>query len=78
MKETIVVQGVLADDRHIELDEPLVGIKGKVEVAIHSVESSSDDAEDIFSFISSLPSGRRTKEDIDTQVREERENWGDR
>ena len=34
--------------------------------------------EDIFEFIRSLPRGTRTKEDIDGQIAEERDSWGER
>jgi hypothetical protein len=32
----------------------------------------------IFDFIRKLPPGTRTKEDIDRQLAEERDSWGDR
>jgi len=79
MERAIVVRGELADARHIELEEPITEIRGKVEVIVRSLHEEHVEApEDIFDFIASLPPGTRSKEDIDRQIREERESWGDR
>jgi hypothetical protein len=49
------------------------------EVVVRSVEPARVRAvEDIFEFIRSLPRGTRTKEDIDGQIAEERDSWGER
>lgn len=37
MAQTVVVHGNLNDPRHIELDEPVSGIRGPVEVEIRSI-----------------------------------------
>ena len=65
--------------RHIDLDEPVDELDGEVEVVVRAVERPGTAAvEDIFTFLRSLPPGARTKDDIDRQLAEERDSWGDR
>jgi len=79
MERAVVVRGKLADSQHIELDEPVTELVGPVEVVLRPIPASvGSEEEDIFDFIAKLPPGTRSKEDIDRQMREERESWGDR
>ena len=79
MERAVVVRGRLADSRHIELDEPVTELDGAVEVVLRPIPTRVEgEEEDIFDFIAKLPPGTRSKEDIDRQMREERESWGDR
>lgn len=79
MERAIVVTGKLSDGRHVELDEAVTEIEGAVEVVLRPVRSKpSAAAESIFDVIARLPGGTRSKEDIDRQICEERESWGDR
>jgi hypothetical protein len=79
MNRTVVVGGKLSDSRHVELDEPVTDLEGPVEVVLRSIAPETEGTgEDIFDFIAKLPPGTRSKEDIDQQLREERESWGDR
>ena len=79
MERAIVVRGKLTDAQHIELDEPVTELEGPVDVVLRGVPSDTGGQdEDIFDFIAKLPPGTRSKEDIDRQVREERECWGER
>jgi hypothetical protein len=79
MERAIVVRGRLANTRRIELDEPVTELEGSVEVVLRRVPSEGEgQEEDIFDFIAKLPPGTRSKQDIDRQIREERESWGDR
>jgi len=79
MEKTIVVRGKLSDPLHIELAEPISELQGEVEVVIRSVTSSRPQlSQDIFEFIAHLSPGARSKEDIDRQIQEERDAWGDR
>lgn len=79
MQRALVVSGKSFDSRHIELDEPVTEIEGQVEVVLLAVFPQPDgDEEDIFDFIAKLPSGTRSKDDIDRQIIEERDGWGDR
>ena len=74
----MVVRGRL-HGRHIDLDEPVDQLDGEVEVVVRSVERRDGiGVEDVFKFLRSLPPGTRTKDDIDRQIAEERDSWGDR
>jgi hypothetical protein len=79
MERIVTVRGKILDPRRIELDEPLAGLRGDVEVVVRPAEASSDEcSEYIFDLISRLSPGRRSKSDIDRQIGEEREAWGER
>jgi hypothetical protein len=79
MERAVVVTGKLSDVRHVELDEAVTEIEGAVEVVLRPVKGRAAPAqESIFDLIARLPGGTRSKEDIDRQIREERESWGDR
>lgn len=78
MNRTVVVNGRLADSTHVELDEPVTDIEGEVEVVLRPVKAKPQTGESIFDLIARLPGGTRSKKDIDRQIREERESWGDR
>jgi hypothetical protein len=79
MEQAIIIRGTLSDPWHIELSEPVTGLSGEVEIVVRSVTApQSQPRRDIFDFIASLSPGTRPKEDIDRQVQEERDAWGDR
>jgi len=79
MEKAIVVRGKLSDPQHIELAEPITELRGEVEIVVRSVlPAQPQPRQDIFDFIASLPPGMRSKEDIDRQIQEERDSWGDR
>lgn len=75
MERAVIVKGRVTDDRHIELDESLGEITGPVEVTLRTVPTAAEEPEDILDFLAKLPGGTRTKEDIDQQIREERDSW---
>ena len=79
MERIVTVRGKIVDSRRIELDEPLTDLRGDVEVVVKSAEASSDASSiDVFDLISRLLPGKRSKSDIDRQIGEEREAWGER
>jgi len=79
MERVIVVHGRLTGPRQVELDESVTEMEGEVEVVLRPISVRRESkAEDIFDYIARLPGGTRTKEDIDQQIREERDSWGDR
>jgi hypothetical protein len=75
MEQAVIVKGRVTDDRHIELDDSLGKRTGPVEVNLRSVPTAEEGAEDILDFIARLPGGTRSKEDIDRQIRQERDSW---
>jgi hypothetical protein len=78
MQRAIIVRGRLSGPRRIELDEPVDQVTGEVEVFVRPVQAETVPKRDIFDVLQSLPPGTRTKEDIDRQIAEERDSWGDR
>lgn len=75
MQRAIIVRG----PRRIDLDEAVDEVTGEVEVVVRSIESkATEPSRDVFEFLRSLAPGTRSKEDIDRQIAEERDAWGDR
>ncbi|HEX4160091.1 MAG TPA: hypothetical protein VHY79_16630 [Rhizomicrobium sp.] len=70
---SIVVRGTLSDSRHIELDSPVTGISGEIEVTIR--KPAPGGRASIFDLIEELPAGLKTKSDIDAQLEEDRRQW---
>jgi hypothetical protein len=72
MKQTIV------GPRRIDLQEAVEDVTGKVEVIVRPVEHvQSPTRRKLREVTRSLSPGRRSKDDIDTQLSEERASWGD-
>jgi hypothetical protein len=82
MQRAIIVRGRLSGPRRIDLDEAVDEVTGEVEVVVRPIEpiepKEGKPAQDVFEFLRSLPPGTRSKEDIDRQIAEERDSWGDR
>lgn len=78
MERAIIVRGRLSGPRRIDLDEPVDEVTGEVEVFVRPVQAEPAAKRDLFEVLRSLPPGTRTKEDIDRQIAEERDSWGDR
>ncbi|MGA2233377.1 MAG: hypothetical protein ABSH22_20940 [Tepidisphaeraceae bacterium] len=77
MQNAIVIKGRLVGPRSVELDEPIGGGAQDVEVIVRvSPDGVSSRTERVFDFLRRLPAGTRGREDIDHQIREEREAWG--
>lgn len=78
METALILRGRLSDSTHIELDEPITGIAGEVEVVVRGVTAPQVDTVDVFELIAACSPGARSREDIDQQIAEERGSWGDR
>lgn len=79
METALILRGRLTNSRHIELDEPVPGIDGEVEVVLRRVVMPGRPGTvDVFELIATTAPGTRSKEDIDQQVADERGAWGDR
>lgn len=74
MDKAIVVHGRLEDSTHLVLDEPVTEVRGEVEVVLRAAAAPGVGA-DVFDFIAKLPAGNRSKDDIDRQIRAERDAW---
>jgi len=76
MDKAVIVKGTIEDHRHLLLDEniPLKG--GRVEIFIRYLNEEPVKNK-LFSFIENLSAGNRSKAEIDSQVKQERADWGD-
>jgi hypothetical protein len=78
MQNTVVVKGRLTGPTSVELDQPVDDTTpSEVEVVIRPAPAGGAKMS-VSEFLRKLPRGTRSKEDIDRQIREERESWGDR
>ena len=78
MQQAYVVRGRVSDATHIELDEPVAELGCEVQVLILGPAKAKPGKNmNVFDFIRTLKPGTRTKADIDQQVRDERDQWGD-
>jgi len=78
MQIPIVVNGRLVGPTHIELDEPVASLKGDVEVLLRVRQTPANaSAETLSEFLRRIPPGTRSREDIDRQLRQERDSWED-
>jgi hypothetical protein len=81
MRRAIVVKGRVVGPTTVELVEqvPPTGTEVEVEVVVPvGDEVAGDRRESVVEYLRRLPVGMRTKEEIDRQLREEREAWGSR
>jgi hypothetical protein len=69
------IKGKLVGPKSVELDEPVSGTRSDVEVIVRTSESMGGE-EAISEFLRQLPPGKRTKDEIDKQIQEERDSWG--
>jgi hypothetical protein len=76
MERGVVVRGRL-HGRQIDLNESVDHLEGEVEVVVRSIDHTDPTAESIFEFIRQLPPGTRTKQEIDRQIADERNVWGE-
>lgn len=78
METAFILRGRLSDSTHIELDEPVTGIDGEVEVVVRRVGPQSAETVDVFEWIAACVPGSRSKEEIDRQIGDEHGSLGDR
>lgn len=74
----LAINGNLADPVNIRLDKPVLELKGRVHVTLEPENEDGTARRSLSDWLESRPAGKRTKEDIDRQISEERDSWGDR
>jgi hypothetical protein len=77
MKTALVINGHLSGPRHIELDEPVEHLSGDVEIILRARIAKPTQAPSLSDVLSQMPAGTRSKEDMDGQIRRERQAWED-
>jgi hypothetical protein len=80
MKDAIVVRGRITSPRSVELDEPVLELHGEVEIILRPRAQTSDlpaegATQSLTEFLHRLPSGTRTRAEIDHQLQDERSGW---
>jgi len=79
MQDAIVIRGRLTGPRSVELDEAVSDLEAQVEVIVRSSDRNAQQkGEDVLDLLRRIPPGTRSRDDIDSQIREEREAWGER
>ena len=74
-RSATVIAGRLVGPRRVELDEPAVDVGAEVEVIINSRPAEQGEDRSLAAFLAGLPSGVRSRADIDGQLRSERIAW---
>lgn len=78
MQRAIVVKGRMVSPTTVELAEAVPDVTGEVEVVLRPLTTAPVEAEEsVFAFLRRIPSGRRSKHEIDQQLWEERASWGE-
>jgi hypothetical protein len=81
MAESIVVKGRLVSPTTVELESPVDVLPGQARVDVVLPAASIDGEAQrqktmkLIEHLRSLPPGNRTREDIERQIQEERDNW---
>jgi hypothetical protein len=74
MGHAVTLRGRL-QGRHIELERPVTDLSGEVEVVVRPVSAEAPPPSKLLDLIRTLPPGTRSKEDIDRQLNDERDEW---
>jgi hypothetical protein len=78
MESAVVIRGRLVGPRSVELEEPVADLHSQVEVIVRKSDNGpSLQTASLADFLRSIPVGVRTREELDRQLREERDAWGD-
>jgi hypothetical protein len=79
MDKAVVIKGRLTGPRSVELETAVNSAAPEVEVVVHPLPANPPaNGETISQFIRRLPPGTLTKQQIDSQVQDERASWGER
>lgn len=78
MDSAIVIHGIIAEKQFIS-NEPMPDVEGPAELIVHPTVAAEPipKGKSMFEFFGKAPK-LRSAEDIDAQVREERDAWSDR
>ena len=72
MTRTVVIKGHKVGPSTVELDEPLPEHATQIEVLAHV---KTEGGRKLSEIIASFPPGKRSKEEIDPKIREDRDAW---
>lgn len=72
MSRTVVIKGRVVGPLTVELETPLPERTREVQVVARVVDGVGGKLSD---YVRGLPMGTRSKNDVDQQIREERDSW---
>ncbi len=75
MSRTVVIRGHVVGATTVELEEPAPPATTDVQVILRVADDELGRPDRVSDFLSSLPPGTRSKEDIDHQIDEDRGSW---
>jgi hypothetical protein len=79
MQSVRIIRGRLTGPTSVELDEAVSDARGEVQVIVpQSANGAARNGENLVAFLKRLPAGTRTEQEIDEQIQEERDGWGER
>ena len=79
MQSVRIIRGRLTGPTSVELDEAVSDAQGEVQVIVpQSPYGAARNGENLVAFLERLPAGTRTKQEIDQQIQDERDGWGER
>jgi hypothetical protein len=75
-QDAIITHGRLVSPNRVELDQPVAGIQGEVDIILQArVLAGAVSNESIFDFLRRLPPGISSREDLDKGLQMERTAW---
>lgn len=75
MAEAIVLRGLVVGVDTVRVEEPIPANVLQVHVVLHLKDDPPARRKTAAEYVRQLPLGRRTRQDIDLQIREERDSW---
>ena len=75
MQNAIVISGRLTGPRSVELDEPVADLHAEVEVILRPGHGPAVGGSSVGEFLRGLPLGKRSRQEIDQQLHQERAAW---
>jgi hypothetical protein len=77
MSGTRIIAGRVVSPTRVELDEPVNGCQ-RVEVIVREQADDSKARRPLLDIVRELPAGKRTRQELDRQLSEERAAWDER
>ena len=75
MRNAVFVSGRLVGPRNIQLDEPVADLHAQVVVIVRTEDTQKLEDQNLAEFLRGLPSGTRSRGDIDEELKSERAGW---
>ena len=77
MQEAILIRGRLTGPKSVESDEPVTDLEAEIEVIVRSGHTVGQGSQLGLGLLRNIPTGTRSRQEIDRQLNDERESWGE-